>query len=357
MALEGQLSDFNLAEILQLISSQQKSGFLNLETTREMVFVFDKGELISTRDRRDRSRDPLESFLRAYGFFDAEQWKHIEYVRANSSLDLTEILVSEGLLDERELDRVLRSVAQEMTVAGMKLRRGRYHFTPTQGTPPGVRRPLKTDVQGLLMEAARRVDEEPLLREALPTQSLTFTQGAKVLPAEALGETGQRVMKLALAGLNLGQIIRQGRTESFVVRDLIKNWCAEGVLALHNPGDGEGDGQDEGGRRLNLKFATGLRSVPMTLLVLGLVAAGLYGRWFLLPAEAGNPGQSLRESQLRAEVVEAARLYRFDQGAWPGGLTDLVRAGLLSPGTALIIEDLGWTYRLDAAADRFTLGS
>ncbi|MDX2474806.1 MAG: DUF4388 domain-containing protein, partial [Candidatus Krumholzibacteria bacterium] len=34
MALEGQLSDFNLAEILQLLSSQQKSGFLNLETKR-----------------------------------------------------------------------------------------------------------------------------------------------------------------------------------------------------------------------------------------------------------------------------------------------------------------------------------
>jgi hypothetical protein len=65
MALEGQLSDFNLAEILQLLASQQKSGFLNLETKRNMVFIFDKGVLVSTRDRRSRSRDPLESFRRA----------------------------------------------------------------------------------------------------------------------------------------------------------------------------------------------------------------------------------------------------------------------------------------------------
>ncbi len=34
MALEGQLSDFNLAEILQLLAGQQKSGFLNLEGKR-----------------------------------------------------------------------------------------------------------------------------------------------------------------------------------------------------------------------------------------------------------------------------------------------------------------------------------
>jgi len=113
MALEGQLSDFNLAEILQLLASQQKSGFLNLETNRNMVFIFDKGVLISTRDRRSRSRDPLESFLRAYGFFNEQQWKHVDYVRKNSSLDLTEILVSEGLMTRQEMDRTLKSLAQE----------------------------------------------------------------------------------------------------------------------------------------------------------------------------------------------------------------------------------------------------
>ncbi len=356
MALEGQLSDFNLAEILQLISTQQKSGFLNLETTRNMVFIFDKGELISTRDRRDRSRDPLESFLRAYGFFDPEQWKHIEYVRANSSLDLTEILTSEGLLEEAELDRVLRSTAQEMSVAGMKLSRGRYHFSPTQGTPPGVRRAIRMDVQGLLMEAARRVDEEHLLREALPSQAVTFTQGAKVLPAEAIGPVGQRVMKLALAGLNLGQIIRQGRTENFVVRDLLKNWCAENVLVMHVPGVDEGDDQDDHGRRRSLRLAPGLRSVPLTLLMLAMIGTGVWARWFAMPPSPPAPGIALRESQLRAEVVEAARLYRYDKGAWPGNLTDLVRGGLLEPATALTVEDLGWTYRLDTKADRFTLG-
>ena len=134
MALEGQLSDFNLAEILQLLASQQKSGFLNLEAQREMVFIFDKGILISTRDRRSRSKDPLEAYLQAYGFFSEQEWQHIDYVRDNSSLDLTEILVSEGLLKEEELNRVLQGVAQEMTHAGMKLRRGRYHFSPTKDT-------------------------------------------------------------------------------------------------------------------------------------------------------------------------------------------------------------------------------
>jgi len=357
VALEGQLSDFNLAEILQLISTQQKSGFLNLETTRTTVFIFDKGMLISTRDRRDRSRDPLESYLRAYGYFGEAQWKHIEYVRANSTLDLTEILTSEGLLSEGELDRSLRSIAQEMTVAGMKLRRGRYHFMPTQGTPPGVRRPIRLDVQGLLMEAARRIDEEDLLRQALPSQAVTFTQGTKTLPAEALGETGQRILKLALADLNLGQIIRQGRTESFVVRDLLKNWCEEGILVMHQPGEDAARAADLRGARRGLRFTTGLRSVPLTMLMVLLIGVAVWARWFEMPAPPPDPGRALREAQLRAEVVDAAWLYRYERGEWPESLDILVRDGQLQPATLLTVEGMGWTYRRDAGNNRFSLGS
>lgn len=357
MALEGQLSDFNLAEILQLISTQQKSGFLNLETQRDMVFVFDKGVLISTRDRRDRSRDPLESFLRAYGFFDADQWKHVEYVRANSSLDLTEILTSEGLLSDEELDAALRSMAQEMAVAGMKLRRGRYHFSPTRDTPPGVRCPIHLDVQGLLMEAARRLDEEQLLREALPSQAITFGQGTKTLPADALGTTGRHIMKLALAGLSLGRIIRQGRTESFVVRDLLKTWCEEGVLVKHDPEDTAGDDDGHRRERSGLRLKTGLRSTPLTVLAVAVFAVLVWARWFAVPASAHHPGGDLRRAQLRDEVVESARIFRYETGHWPDTLAELVRKGHLKPATLLTVQDLGWTYEHDAAADRVRFGS
>ncbi len=59
MALEGNLSDFGLEEILQLIAVQQKSGFLILKQDQEMVFYFDRGTLVSTRDRRGPGNDPL----------------------------------------------------------------------------------------------------------------------------------------------------------------------------------------------------------------------------------------------------------------------------------------------------------
>ena len=356
MALEGQLSDFNLAEILQLLSSQQKSGFLNLETNRNMVFIFDKGMLISTRDRRSRSRDPLESFLRAYGFFTEQQWAHIEYVAKNSSLDLTEILVSESLLSEPEMDRVLKSLAQEMTYAGMKMRRGRYHFSPTKDTPPGVKWRYQLDAQGLLMEAARRLDEESMLKDYLPSQAITFTQGKKVLPADQLGEAGQRIMELALAGLPLGRIIRQGKTESFVARDLLKSWCEDGVLTKHNPG-GDAEDSDTGGKGFTFKLSSGLRSLPLTVLALLVVGALGWARFTMLPAADPHPGQALREAQLKSEVITAARLFRYQKGEWPASLNELVRAGQLAPSVKHTTENLGWKYELNQDRDSFTFGT
>ncbi|MBK7771313.1 MAG: DUF4388 domain-containing protein [bacterium] len=356
MALEGQLSDFNLAEILQLLASQQKTGFLNIETNRNLVFIFEKGVLISTRDRRSRERDPLESFLRAYGWFTEAQWKHIEYVGQNSSLDLTEILVSEGLMDDAELERALRGLAQEMTHAGMKLRRGRYYFSPCKDTPPGVKHRYHVDVQGLLMEAARRLDEEPLLKEVLPSQSITFTAGRKVVPPEALSPTAQRIMELALSGSTLGRIIRQGKAESFVVRDLLKTWCQEEVLVKHLPVE-EDDDEGEGGHGLALPRTPGLRSVPLTVAGVVLMGALLGARFTMLPAPTDDPGRPLRLSQLRYEVLTAAQLYRYQQGQWPENLQALVRAGQLGPSVAGTVESLGWQYSLDTVNDSFSLSS
>lgn len=357
MALEGQLSDFNLAEILQLIASQQKSGFLHLEARRDMVFIFEKGYLISTRDRRNKSRDPLDAYLKAYGFFTDEQWKHIDYVARNSTLDLTEILISESLITEEELTRALTGLAQEMVHAGMKLRRGRYHFNATKDSPPGVRGRYRLDVQGLLMEAARRLDEETQLAELLPSQAMTFCKGDSVIPVEALAPHQRRIMELAMAGVPLGRIIRQGRTESFAVRNLLKNWCDEKFLQIKQAGSGN-DGDDDGQKsKRTLSLGPGLRAAPRLVALVLLLGVVGWLRWYM-PTPVSNPAAlEIRQSQLRSEVIQAATMFRYENGNWPDTLGALVRAGHLAPGTLATVEDLGWKYALHEKQDRYSLTS
>ncbi len=370
MALKGQLHDFNLAEILQLIASQQKSGFLVLEGHREMCFIFDRGVLVSTRDRRSEAPDPLETFLRNYGFFTEAIWSHVGYIRQNSSLDLAEILVSEELMTREELDGVLQNVAREMAHRGMKMRRGRYHFTATKDSPPGVRWRIAMDVQGVLMEAARRCDEEGELARMLPSQSVTFLQGETPPPPDALSPVSKRVLKLALSGRPLGRIIRLARTDSFTTRELLKTFCEEGWLQAVLPEDETEDpaeAQDRARERRRRSLRQPLLSILVALVLCGFGAFRwaplLLGEMALIglaaPApERGAPetaaavswldadqqaARDLRLRQLRAEVLTAVAHYRQDRKEAPRQLTQLVDAGLLPAATRATAEQLGWS--------------
>ena len=64
MALEGNLNSFGLSEILQLISVQQKTGMLTVQSEHgNGVMFFRDGQLVSTRDRRRRARDPFKDYV------------------------------------------------------------------------------------------------------------------------------------------------------------------------------------------------------------------------------------------------------------------------------------------------------
>jgi hypothetical protein len=243
-----------------------------------------------------------------------------------------------------------------MTHAGMKMRRGRYHFSPTKDTPPGVKWRFELDPQSLLMEAARRVDEEPMLKEFLPSQAITFVQGEKVLETEKLKENARHILEMAIAGLPLGRIIRQGRTESFVARDMLKSWCEEGYLELVMPGKDDKD--DEGVRGgIKLKLSSGLRSVPLTLLALVFIGTLGWLRWTATPDAGPPPGEILRREQIRAEVATAAQLFHYRKGEWPVTLNEMVLSGQLPPSILQTMADLGWTYRVNGQGTGFTVGS
>ncbi len=384
MALEGQLSDFSLEEILQLIAVQQKCGFLVLKHDQEMVFYFDHGMLVSVRDRRDLANDPLERFLRQHGCLRDEQWAHIDYVLANAKLDLTEILLSEHLMDEAGLQATLQAVAQDLIHQGMKLKRGSYHFTATSDVQTGIRGRICMDIQGLLMEGARRCDEEPRLLEALPSLQMTFARGTKPPQQQEMGEATARLLKLALAGRSLGEIIAQGKVSAFTVRELLHHLCEAGVLAPVAPELAEVIPLPKSGQAAVRARGLGLRQPAAAAVLLLLALAGGWLRWQpLLPGTAGAaadreaaPGVAtatadaaggagaaarltvaeIRLNQLRDDVHQAALLFRHEHGRFPADLSLLVKDGSLAAATVRTVQARGWTYRVADQGRGYTLG-
>jgi hypothetical protein len=383
MALKGQLSDFNLAEILQLIATQQKTGFLVLDCQPRMVFVFDKGNLISTRDRRKVGEDPLENYLKTYGFFEQDQWKHIDFIRKNSSLDLTEILISEQIMDQEYLANVLRALAVEMTHHGLKLKRGRYYFTATKDTPQGVRGRIKVDIQGLLMEAVRRLDEEKNLEEKFPSPLVFFKQGDKAPNPEQTDSDDLRLYQLALTGEPLGKIIRQGKVDSFSARERLWACCEEGYLESIMPDQQELPPDGQKSLETKPEEKPRMRSVPFSIMIFLLMLGVGYWRWqpIIWPSETGpepttvmktsgeaisagesltsppDPSRELRLRQIRDQVIRAAELFKYRHGKYPLDLSLLVKEGLLGQSTYQRVVHLGWQYQATGKAQTFTISS
>jgi hypothetical protein len=276
-----------------------------------------------------------------------------------------------------------------MAHRGMKMRRGRYNFTATKDSPPGVRWRIAMDVQGLLMEAARRVDEETELARLFPSQSVTFLQGETPPPPDAISPVGRRIIKLALGGRPLGRIIRLSRTDSFTTRELLKNFIDEGWLQAVMPEDeldalaGDGDGGRKRRRPGNLRKP--IVSLLLVLLVLGFGgfrwAPLMLGEMALVGLAAPAPERGaaargeatdgvtavswldedhqalrqLRLRQLQTMVGEAARHYRSAHGRYPEDLELLVQDGLLEPDTWLTVDRLGWQYAQIEAGKSYRL--
>ena len=114
MALEGNLTSFKIEEILQLIAVQQKTGMLSANASdKSAVLFFRDGKIVSTRDRRSKTRDPFREYLTRYGVLGREELVRITQISSQSKLDLLDILTSEGFFDEKTLQRHWRNHIQE----------------------------------------------------------------------------------------------------------------------------------------------------------------------------------------------------------------------------------------------------
>ena len=137
MALQGNLDDFSLPEILQLISVQQKSGVLKLTAGADVaVIFFEGGRVVSTRDRRRNTRDPLKTFLVQTGFITEAQLKQIETIEAESRRELTDILLTGNYVASDQLTDALESQIQDTFHQLLTWKAGTYHFSGDARTVP-----------------------------------------------------------------------------------------------------------------------------------------------------------------------------------------------------------------------------
>ncbi len=159
MALEGSIKEFGLADILQLIYFQKKTGVLRIEGPFDVVSIYFKdGNIVGTKSSKRPEELRVGRILVKKGYITEEVLAEALKEQKQRGIKLGDVLLEKNLVDREILKETLIKQITDQIVNLFSWKEGTYIFRPTEiKTESAIE--LSIDTQHLLMEGLRIIDE------------------------------------------------------------------------------------------------------------------------------------------------------------------------------------------------------
>jgi CheY-like chemotaxis protein len=228
--LRGDLRVVPLAEVLQLLDVQEQSGVLTVERSGARVDIyFRRGRV----DQATADGVP-EEFLLGRFVLDAELMQRADFEaflesRAETGKPAQRLigqqLVKLGLLADADLKACLVRQSSELIYEILRWRHGRFRFSAGIELPPSViDAALGLDVEAVLMEGYRRVDEWHLIERAIDNFDVVFLRNEDSVAQMGRGRLTREelaVLELVNGKNTVKDITRKSRMGSFEVSKML----------------------------------------------------------------------------------------------------------------------------------------
>jgi tetratricopeptide (TPR) repeat protein len=232
MTLAGRLRTMALPDVLQWLAMGRKTGTLVLERRSvQKKIVFRDGSIYSSW-----SNDPRESlgqFLLRERLATEEQIFTALLRQEERKGLLGSILVADGIVTEDALRRSLQLKAEEMVYELFLWPDGQFEFKEGE-LPPDVQIAIEMDVNSVLMEGIRRIDEWARIRQVFPSTRTTFRLAGQPLVKDP---TERQILHLAALGKTLAEIALEMRRSEFDAAVLLFELYGRGYLVVQDPGE------------------------------------------------------------------------------------------------------------------------
>jgi hypothetical protein len=162
MPIEGPLRELGIHDVFQLLDLSRKTGALRVVSElrhNEGKIYFDNGVVVSAEIRSNPH--PLGAMLLRTGKIteaDLERARDMQQ-RQGDKRRLGEILVSLGVITQREVERQIRFQIEEVVFEVMSWNEGYFSFADQVESKLPTELTVRIPVEALLMEGARRIDE------------------------------------------------------------------------------------------------------------------------------------------------------------------------------------------------------
>jgi len=357
MALQGNLDDFSLPEILQLIAVQQKSGVLKLTSGHDVaVIFFEGGRVVSTRDRRRNARDPLKVFLVHTGAISDAQLKQIETIEGESKRELTDVLLSGNYMTTENLALAIQDQIQDTMHQLLTWKQGTYHFSGDSRTVPKFAANVRLNTEGLLMESMRRLDEIVRYKQVLSSPAMVLRPKALAVPPKDMTPPEQRVLPLVDGLKPLRDLIAQSKLVEFEVYEALHHLLDLGVIEISL---GATPAPAKVTPIATEAKAPPARSLAVPVAIIIILASAAIGRFVTPPLYAQAERSVPHAPEVAATLDDSQRLslalevYRSIRGSYPLELRALSREGVV-PASTVSAFVRRFEYRSDGTSYQHT---
>jgi hypothetical protein len=360
VALQGNLRDFSATEILQLLGTQRKTGCLTLEQEgqRVVIYVLD-GRVVSTRTPGLAKDDPLLAFLRTAHRLSDEQCQGILTIQRESTRDLEDLLLNGRYLDTEELTSFIERQILDDLMRLARWEEGAYRFDPhMRWTQPPL---VRMSIEGMLVEVARRADEQQRYRATFPDPSQLL--GVRDLPDPdvALCEEERELFGIIDGQHTLRQVVEAAPLSEYETYEALQRMVEAGWIELVGRRDSRPVRPPvESPAAAHPEPRAWRREVALAgALVAALILLRVSSHW-LAPRATQPAGTDVFAAAQVRDLRLALDLYRREHGVYPARLEDLPEARSISAGQLRIPGHLlqyrsqrgGLDYRLELTPDR-----
>lgn len=227
MALEGSLRDFGLADILQLLYFQKKTGTLTVSGPMDRVTLyFYEGNIVSAESRKRIEENRFGRILIKRGAITEKDLQEALQEQKKTGMRVGDILAKKGLLSEEVIKDTIVSQLKETVIQLFSWKEGNYEFRSKQ-IDISKEIPVRLDTQHLLMEGLRILDEWTLIEG-----KLTLDTVFKRTEAEDLSITQEesRILNFVDGENDVSMIVELSGMDNFEVSKSLLSLMNRGLI-------------------------------------------------------------------------------------------------------------------------------
>ncbi len=234
MALRGNLRDFTITQLLNLINLAHKTGTLVVDGPNEQAHVsFREGKLAYARIGNEDNR--LAAILHRANRLTVNQYRAlVERAGHVSDKELGLMLINAGYIQQDEILLSLQAYYTDVVRRLFTWVEGFFRFEPDL-LPPDDRIAVRIDLENIIIEGARQLREWEQLQDEIPSLDMALKFTDRPLKNINLSVEEWRVVSYINPKNTIRQIASANKMSDLEIRRIVYGLLQAGLVEIVRP--------------------------------------------------------------------------------------------------------------------------